>query len=85
MALNSIEYRAKLNSADSATQMQRCIMHLYDAANILSPNISTQTAFANLVRTMHSNGETPSSIVCALLCAMLDGIAVGNWPDNNGL
>lgn len=78
-------YRAKLDSADNSRQMQRCIMSLHDAANILSPNMNTQIAFANLVRSMHVNGETASSIARALLCAMLDGIAVGNWPDNNGL
>lgn len=85
MTNNALTYRAKLDGPENARQMQRCIMSLHDAANILSPNMQTQIAFSSLVRTMQSNGETPSSIARALLCAMLDGIAVGNWPDNNGL
>lgn len=66
-------------------QAQRCINALQDAANLAAPNMYVQIAFAGMVKNMRANNEPPSVIIRQLLCSMLDGIAVGNWPDNNGL
>lgn len=78
-------YVDKLNSRECDTHMRDCINHLIRAAYILSPSLEVQQAFTQLSRSMHANKETNVAIVRALLCATLDGIAVGNWPDNNGL
>lgn len=78
-------YVDKLNSQECDTHMRDCINHLIRAAYILSPSLEVQQAFTQLVRSMQANNETNVAIVRALLCATLDGIAVGNWPDNNGL
>jgi len=74
-----------IDHEDRKAQAQRCIATLQHAANIAAPNMYVQIAFADMVKNMHANNEPPSVIIRQLLCSMLDGIAVGNWPDNNGL
>ena len=79
------QYVDRLNSRECDTHMRDCINHLIRAAYILSPSLEVQQAFTQLARSMQANNENNITIVRALLCATLDGIAVGNWPDNNGL
>ena len=74
-----------IDHEDRKAQAQRCIATLQDAANLAAPNMYVQIAFAGMVKNMRANNEPPSAIIRQLLCSMLDGIAVGNWPDNNGL
>jgi len=74
-----------IDHEDRKAQAQHCITALQHAANIAAPNMYVQIAFAGMVKNMHANNEPPSVIIRQLLCLMLDGIAVGNWPDNNGL
>ena len=74
-----------IDHEERKAQAQRCIATLQDAANLAAPNMYVQIAFAGMVKNMRANNEPPSAIIRQLLCSMLDGIAVGNWPDNNGL
>ena len=74
-----------IDHEDRRAQAQECILTLQHAANLAAPNMTVQIAFAGMVKNMRANNEPPSVIIRQLLCSMLDGIAVGNWPDNNGL
>lgn len=82
-AITPQQYVDKLNSRECDTHMQDCIDHLIRAAFILSPSLEVKQAFTQIERSMQANNETNVAIVRALLCTMFDGIAVGNWPDNN--
>lgn len=79
------KYKARMNHPECAAIMQHALHHLLQAGGILSPTLDAQAALNQLVKSAKANGKTPLETTGALLCAILDGITVGNWPDDLGV